>query len=200
MIDFNNFLFLAITLVIVPGPDYVIITKNTLTKGTLAGFQTLSGTAAALACHTIFAVVGLSALVMKSALLFTLLKYLGAAYLLYLGVKALVSKQSSDAQEQDAKQTNPFLQGFLTNLLNPKVAIFFLTFLPQFISVDNTSWVPFAVLGAIYIALTVAFFGLYVTFLKKIRSFMEKQRTQALINKFSGLILVVFGIKLIIEQ
>lgn len=197
MINFTNFIFLTITMVIVPGPDYIVITKNSLTKGTKAGFQTLMGTVSAMALHTLFAVVGLSALVMSSALLFSLLQYLGAAYLVYLGVRALTAKQKEGEVEAEAKQTNPFLQGFLTNLLNPKVILFYLTFLPQFISPTNTSWVPFAILGSINLALTVVFFGFYVAFLQRIRSFMERPRTQILIDKFSGFLLVSFGIQLI---
>ena len=199
MTNLSNFLFLVVVLVLVPGPDYVIITKNTMVSGAGTGFRTLLGTLTALLCHTLFAVVGLSALIMKSALLFSVLKYIGAAYLIYLGLKSLVAKKGT-AQEMKSRRGNPYMQGLLTNLLNPKVALFFLTFLPQFIQTDNQSWLPFAVLGLIYVAVTAFLYSLYVLLLKRVSAFMGKPEVQRGIDKLSGVVLVVFGIKLFLEK
>lgn len=197
MVNYSTFLFLAAMLVIMPGPDYVMITKNTLIKGKLAGFFTLVGTLSALSCHTIFAVVGLSALLVKSAMLYGAVKYLGAFYLFYLGIKALFFTSETKNEQKDQ---SVYLQGLLTNLFNPKVAIFFLTFLPQFIAPDNKSWLPFALLGMTYILVTALIFSIYILFLEQVRGFMEKPQTKLLIDKVSGIVLVVFGLKLLLEK
>ncbi len=201
MINYYGFLFLVTMLILVPGPDYVIITKNTLASGAKSGFQTVLGTVSALLCHTIFAVVGLSALIVKSAFLFNGLKYIGAIYLIYLGVKSLFAKESLVLANGEASETrNAYKQGLVTNLFNPKVAVFFLTFLPQFIAKGNTSFLPFAELGLTYVVLTLVIYCVYVQFLAKIRRFMESPRVQKAINKISGVILIAFGMKLLTEK
>ncbi|WP_439443230.1 LysE family translocator [Listeria aquatica] len=201
MINYYGFLFLVIMLILVPGPDYIIITKNTIASGGRSGFQTVLGTVSALFCHTVFAVVGLSALIVKSALLFNGLKYIGAIYLIYLGIKSVFLKESLMRANDKASETrNAYKQGLVTNLFNPKVAVFFLTFLPQFIEEGNTSFLPFAELGLTYVVLTLVIYCVYVQFLAKIRRFMESPRVQKTINKISGVILIAFGIKLITEK
>lgn len=200
MSDYLNFLFLVILLILVPGPDYILITKNTLSSKKKAGFQTIFGTCTALIIHTLFATIGLSALLVKSAVLFSIVKYLGAIYLIYLGIKSLLTKNTDTKNTKNNELANPFLQGLLTNLLNPKVAIFFLTFLPQFVAQSDTSWFYFALLGATYAVATFILFGLYVLFLDKIRGIMESDRTKKIINKVSGVVLLLFGLKLFLEK
>lgn len=200
MNNYLNFLFLTVVLVIVPGPDYILITKNTLEFGKLAGFKTIFGTCTALMCHTLFSIIGLSALLVKSALLFSVVKYIGASYLIYLGVKSLFIKQNNENHNTKATKTNFYSQGLLTNLFNPKIAVFFLTFLPQFVDTRTGSWWHFGVLGVTYIAVTFVIFGLYTLLLSRVRHFFEKKRTQTIINKSAGIILVLFGVKLMLSE
>lgn len=201
MSNYLNFVLVAAALVLVPGPDYILVTKNTLSTGKFGGFKTLAGTCCALLAHTAFAVLGLSAIIAKSAVLFSFIKILGACYLLYLGLRSLLSKP--DHAAVTSEKTDPqgtFSQGFVTNLLNPKVAVFFLTFLPQFIAPGNPSWLPFALLGSTYVALTFGIYGCYILFLEKVRHFFENQRTQYWLNKISGGILLLFGLRLFMEK
>ena len=114
-------------------------TKNTLVAGKVGGVKTVFGTCIALLIHTLVAVIGLSALIVKSALLFSIFKYVGALYLIYIGIKALLAvrnKEGIDTNDislnNEDEHTSCFRQGFLTNLLNPKVAVFFLTFYRNF--------------------------------------------------------------------
>lgn len=93
-----------------------------------------------------------------------------------------------------------FKQGFLTNLLNPKVAVFFLTFLPQFVDSSNQSFLPFVWMGLTYVVLTAIWFMIYVPLLNAIRSFMMKSKTQMAIEGVTGTVLVGFGIKLALEK
>lgn len=166
----------------------------------MAGFQTIFGTCTALIIHTFFATIGLSTLLVKSAFLFSLIKYLGAIYLVYLGIKSLFFQTIDTKRSKNNKSATPFLQGLLTNLLNPKVAIFFLTFLPQFVVKSDTSWFYFALLGTTYVVVTFILFGLYILLLNKIRGVMESDRMKKILNKVSGLVLLLFGLKIFLEK
>ena len=200
MNNYLNFLFLTFVLVIIPGPDYILITKNTLSNGKLAGFKTILGTCSALMCHTLFSIIGLSAIIVKSAMLYSIVKYVGAFYLIYLGIKSLLTKQVNDYSNHETSNKNFYSQGLVTNLFNPKIAIFFLTFLPQFVDSTNSSWIHFCLLGATYIIVTFVIFGLYTLLLNKVRHVFETPRTQTIINKSAGMILLFFGAKLIVSE
>jgi|SRR6478735_9282554 len=146
MENFYLFVITCVFLVILPGPDTAIMTKNTLTVGKQGGFKTMLGICCALSIHTLTAIVGLSAIIAKSALLFSIFKYVGAVYLIYLGVKSLWTlrnKEKAEITETVAKNKHKnkssFKQGFLTNLLNPKIAVFFLN-LPTSVC---ESWKPY---------------------------------------------------------
>lgn len=196
---------MCIFLIILPGPDTAITTKNTVTVGRTGGYKTVFGTCCALLIHTAAAVLGLSAIIMKSAMLFSILKYVGAAYLLYLGIKtlwALKFKKESVSIDQSNKfaDSSCFKQGFLTNILNPKVAVFFLTFLPQFVNTDNNTLLSFLLLGITYTVLTAVWSILYVYLINQISAFMKKPRTQLAIEGLTGTILIGFGIKLFFEK
>src|SRR4051794_38659486 len=128
MENFYLFVIMCILLIILPGPDTAIATKNTLTVGRTGGFKTMLGTCCALLIHTLAAIIGLSAIIVKSALLFSVFKYVGAVYLVYLGIKtlwALRNKKGAPTTEVTVESKyesrSCFKQGFLTNILNPKV-------------------------------------------------------------------------------
>ncbi|WP_438823844.1 LysE family translocator [Bacillus sp. JJ1566] len=198
---------MCILLIILPGPDTAIATKNTLTVGKAGGLKTAFGTCCALLIHTSAAVFGLSAIIVKSAVLFSIFKYVGAIYLIYLGVKTLWSlrkKEVAASVEMNTvskfENTTCFKQGFLTNLLNPKVAVFFLTFLPQFVDSGSNTFLPFLLMGFTYTVLTAIWFFLYVYLINQISTFMKKPKAQNMIEGITGTILIGFGIKLALEK
>jgi RhtB (resistance to homoserine/threonine) family protein len=204
--NFFLFVIMCILLILLPGPDTAIATKNTLTVGRTGGFKTIFGTCCALLIHTLAAVVGLSAIIVKSALLFSIFKYFGAAYLVYLGVKTLWALRNNNTAATEMTAENKydnkscFKQGFLTNLLNPKVAVFFLTFLPQFVDAGSQTFLPFLIMGITYTVLTAVWFLFYIYLLNQIRAFMKKPRTQTAMEGITGTILIGFGIKLALEK
>ena len=208
MVNFYAFVMLCVFLIILPGPDTAIVTKNTISVGKFGGLKSALGTCCALCIHTSAAVLGLSAIIMKSALLFSVFKYVGAVYLLYLGVKALWSLKNKDETaasvevntKKQHKSTSCFKQGFLTNMLNPKQAVFFLTFLPQFVESGSNTFFPFLILGITYIVLTAVWFLLYVSLINRISAFMKRPNTKKFIEGITGTILIVFGIKLALEK
>ena len=142
-----------------PGPDVLYIVTNSLRSGAKAGVIAGLGITAGCFVHIFAAALGVSALLAASATAFTMLKYVGAAYLLWIGIRILVAKtpqaapdlmaQAASAKARDLKAV--FLGGFLTNVLNPKVAIFFLAFVPQFIAPDtDNKALAFVLLGIIF--------------------------------------------------
>jgi threonine/homoserine/homoserine lactone efflux protein len=135
--------FMAATLALnlTPGPDMLYVIARSVGQGQKAGVVSALGIGAGCLAHTFAAAFGLSALLMSSAVAYQVVKYAGAIYLIYLGARALVSKSQLQKQSElpPAKLSNIFYQGALTNVLNPKVALFFLAFLPQFAKAGNGS-------------------------------------------------------------
>ncbi|WP_347723344.1 LysE family translocator [Lysinibacillus capsici] len=210
MVNISVFLVMCILLIILPGPDTAIATKNTLTVSRKGGLQTIIGSCCGLLIHTCAAVIGLSAIIVKSAYIFAVLKYVGAVYLCYLGIKTLWTLRTIRTQspvvddvgsiEHKYSHQSCFKQGFLTNVTNPKVAVFFLTFLPQFVDGNSGTFFPFLIMGLIYTALTMLWFIFYVYLLDRISAFMKKSSTKAVIEGLTGAILIAFGIKLAFEK
>ena len=131
------FVIAALSINLIPGPDVIYIVTNTMKGQMKSGIKASLGLGVGYLIHTLAAVFGLSALILSSAFLFTLIKYLGALYLLYLGITSLINCYRNNAKltinNKDEKQTGVFKQGVIVSVLNPKVAMFFLAFLPQFI-------------------------------------------------------------------
>lgn len=205
MVNVTLFIIACVLLIILPGPDTAIVTKNTIVAGRKGGFQTMIGSCVGLSIHTIATVAGLSAIIVQSALAFTIIKYVGAVYLCYLGIKTLIQMRAKKNQVDEevlieAKGSSYFKQGFLTNITNPKVAVFFLTFLPQFLAPGSEPFWSFLLMGIIYAVLTFLWFLFYVFLLDKIRNFMKRPATQAITEVLTGFVLIGFGIKLAFEK
>ena len=208
MENYLLFILMSIMLIILPGPDTALITKNSISKGKKAGMHTVFGTLVALLIHTLATVLGLSALIVKSAFFFSLLKYIGAIYLIYLGCKSImyILKKRPGADNENEKQRfkfenkSNFLQGFLCDILNPKVAVFFLTFLPQFSGSGSNAFFEFLALGLTYTFLTMIWSIFFVYLINYISDFMKKPSTLKTVEGITGGILILFGLKLALEH
>jgi threonine/homoserine/homoserine lactone efflux protein len=156
--DLTLFIISGLLLNIMPGPDSLLIMTRSATQGWRAGSAAALGIGAGTMVHIFAAALGLSALLATSATAFTVVKWVGAAYIVYVGIGMLRAKLRNEEPRFAAPvDTRPlpyrriFFQGFLTNVLNPKVALFFLAFVPQFISADSTSKpLAFLILGCIF--------------------------------------------------
>ena len=160
--DLTLFIISGLLLNIMPGPDSLLIMTRSATQGWRAGSAAALGIGAGTMVHILAAALGLSAVLSTSAAAFTVVKWVGAAYIVYMGIGMLRAKLRGETEvaaevEARTRAAQPlawrkiFLQGFLTNVLNPKVALFFLAFVPQFISADSASKpLAFIVLGAIF--------------------------------------------------
>jgi threonine/homoserine/homoserine lactone efflux protein len=151
--DLWLFVVSGLLLNMTPGVDTLYIVGRSAAQGRRAGAVAALGIGAGCIVHTLAAALGLSAILATSAIAFALVKWIGAAYLVYLGITLLLSKSAaaSAPTPPPASLRRVFMQGFLTNVLNPKVALFFLAFLPQFIDVNAPhKGLAFLMLGAIF--------------------------------------------------
>ena len=202
----NLYAYLAIVtvFVIVPGPSVLLTVARSISSGTRAGLMTALGIAAGDVVHTTLAVLGVSAILMASAIAFSIMKYMGAAYLVYLGVKALLQRSSAlelPKQEPSLGQ-GAFAQGFLCEALNPKSALFFLAFLPQF--VDGAVGHPqlqLAVFGVFFIVLGAIATSSYALAAARVRFFI-KQRPSLVKwqNKIVGSLYCALGVRLALQE
>jgi threonine/homoserine/homoserine lactone efflux protein len=197
-----TFAIAALLLIMLPGPDQALITRNALVGGSTGGLLTMIGGVLGLTVHASAAALGLSALLLTSASAFTALKIVGAAYLLWLAIQMLRSAArrtpAADATTAAPRRRSVYLrQGFLSNALNPKVALFFVSLLPQFLSADTGS--PRAealLLSAIFAVLYLAWFGLYVAAVDRLGRWLRRPTVKARIEQVSGLLLLSVAVKL----
>jgi threonine/homoserine/homoserine lactone efflux protein len=159
------FIIAAVVLLVTPGPAVLYIVTRSVDQGRRAGLVSVLGVHAGTLVHITAAAAGLSALLVASATAFSVVKYLGAAYLIYLGMRQLVSRVAASADVTlgiAPPLSRAFVDGFVVNVLNPKTALFFLAFLPQFVTVSRGA-VPaqIACLGLVFCALGLVTDGLY---------------------------------------
>ena len=189
-----------------PGADTMYILTRSISQGRRAGVYSVLGITSGTILHTTFAAFGLSIILAKSALAFNIIKYIGIAYLVYLGIKMIAEKSNLfDNRRQLIGNTDLFKiyrQGFFTNLLNPKVALFFLSFLPQFINTQNaTGPIPFLILGATFMTtgtiwcLVLAHSASFIT-----KTLRDNDRIGKIMQKVSGLIFIGIGVKILTEK
>lgn len=205
MNDFFTFLILSLFVVMSPGIDTALITKRTIADGRTDGYKMGLGITAGSLVHTFAAAFGLSAILMQSAAAFEVIKYAGAVYLIYLGLSSFISlkrKKNSDIETEvklDMKKS-AFKQGLLSNVLNPKVAMFFLTFLPQFVKAGENAQQQLIIMGIIYTFLSIFWFFLYVYFINYMREWLMSPKVQRVMDKATGVVLIGFGLKLALDK
>ena len=206
MPDTNLLLFVtaSLALIVVPGPDMIYVLTRGVSQGRTAGLISATGVCCGILVHTSFAAVGLSAILAQSALAFSVVKYAGAAYLLYLGVRTVLDREGFAAPERArrARLSIVFRQGILSNVLNPKVALFFLAFLPQF--VDPAAWAAGLQMLGFGIAFTLM--GLAVLSVVALTSGVLGERLRSnpsfagILRWLTGSVLVALGLRLAVPE
>ncbi|MBA3475712.1 MAG: LysE family translocator [Actinobacteria bacterium] len=192
------FLGIAILVIVTPGQDTALTIRNTLLGSRHAGVATAAGVAAGQACWTAAASIGLAALLVASEPVFVALRLAGAAYLVYLGLQALWHAIRPTARPSDRPAGTPlaprraFRQGLLSNLGNPKMAIFFTSLLPQF----GSSFGSLLVLGLLFCSLTLAWLSAYSFAVARAGDLLRWPRIRRPIEALTGTLLVAFGIRL----
>jgi threonine/homoserine/homoserine lactone efflux protein len=161
---FTVFLVAALTLLVIPGPAVLYIVARSVDQGRRAGLVSVLGIGLGSMVHVTAAALGLSSLLVRSATAYSVVKYLGAAYLIYLGVRRITNRENGfdEAERSPRGLRRVFSQGIWVNVLNPKTALFFFAFLPQFVSVDRGSVAAqILLLGTIFVAMGIISDGLY---------------------------------------
>ena len=202
IIHFETFLIAGILLNLTPGNDTIFILTKSIAQGRKAGIMSVLGIATGSLIHTTLAAFGLSIIIAKSVLAFTIVKYAGAAYLLYLGYKMITDKSKLDGsisfENNIINSLKIYRDAVLTNVLNPKVALFFIAFLPQFIDPGyRNSMVPFLLLGLTFTVTGTIWCLILVSFSSSLFSKLRtNQKFSFWLNKICGAVLIGLGIKI----
>ncbi|MCA8427687.1 LysE family translocator [Burkholderia seminalis] len=201
------FIATSLLVIVTPGQDMVLVMSRTLSGGTRAGLVTAAGVSVGLLVHTMLATLGLGALLQASEWLFAALKVIGALYLLYLGITLLrssgeLSLASSSGGGAQVSRLRTFAQGALSNVSNPKVALFYLAFLPQFVPAGTAHPMrSLFVLGATFAGLTFLVKGPVALFAGLLSASIRRNpRILTRLHRVSGVVLLGLGVKLALER
>ncbi len=215
-----SFLAVITILTLAPGADTMLVLRNVLTYGRRAGIITAAGICSGLFVHATLSALGLSLILLRSSLAFTVVKIAGACYLILLGFWSLwqvlrqwhrplsesnllvsASAMTLPPAEQPIRyHRSVYLQGLLTNVLNPKVAIFYLAFLPQFISRTDPVLLKSLLLAGIHLSLGMLWLSLVSLLVGALRSWITRTSIRHALESLVGLVLVGFGLRLAFEQ
>ena len=201
MNDILAFSLISLLLVISPGPNGVLILKTASSQGTRASVLNIFGLTTATFFHGALSIFGFSALLMQSAELFFIIKILGAGYLFYIGVKAIISSYKRTSSDTDTnKKINAkkngvgyFNEGFITQILNPKVSMFYLAAFPQFISPDNFSYFNAFSLVSIHASIIFMWFVGVTLAIDKIKSSAKNTKMGNWVQRLSGTAMIYFS-------
>ncbi|WP_207842013.1 LysE family translocator [Williamsia soli] len=190
---------IALLAYVTPGPDWFVVMRHAV-RSRRSGWVAAIGVQCGLLVHMTAAAVGVAAILLASATAFTVLKLVGAAYLVYLGVRALLNSRSSsggsvtEAQEPaDLRLFSVWRQSFIANVLNPKAALFFVAVLPQFVSTGGAVTLQILGLGVIDVALGVVWWAVFVFGVHRLRTLMGGRRARVLTDRISGTALIGLG-------
>lgn len=198
------FLFAATALILSPGQDTLYVITRGISQGKVAGIISALGVSLGIIFHTLFAALGLSVVLQSSALAFSVVKYVGAAYLIYLGTRTLLNRKALVLQT-DRRQISSIVllsQGFISNLFNPKVALFFLAFLPQFVTPNAGSpALQMTFLGLVYTLLGAIWLSCVGYFAGSMGHWVGRNTTAlGLLRWLTGSVLVGLGVRLALPE
>jgi threonine/homoserine/homoserine lactone efflux protein len=189
-------------LTISPGADMALVAKITLERGRRAALLATLGICSGLFVHATASALGLSVILATSAEAFTIVKLIGAAYLAYLGVQTLRSSFRHDVTgpRSPRRGANPFLQGVFSNVLNPKVAVFYLTFLPQFMSPGDNVLVRSLAFAVAHAVMGIAWLSAYAYVLTRISAVLGGAGVRRWLERVTGGVLIALGARLALER
>jgi threonine/homoserine/homoserine lactone efflux protein len=200
----GTFIVVVLLLFLIPGPAVFLTISQTIKGGKKNGIVTGLGIAVGDLLHTCASVLGLSAILMTSALAFEIVKYLGAAYLIYLGISALIekSKKVEKPIRKNVKTSGSFHQALLIELLNPKTSLFFLAFLPQFVQSNSTPvTIQLLLLGLTFVLMSIIYTTILVFLTSTLGNKLIIKSTQSTkwLEKVVGIVYISLGLKLALQ-
>ena len=187
-----------------PGADTMLVVRSALVRGRRAGLLTVLGVGSGLFIHATLSALGLSVVLVRSARAFEIVKLAGALYLVFLGVQAIRGAARGapigEPPAGPAGAHRAYVEGLLTNVLNPKVAIFYLAFLPQFIGPSDPVLARSILLASIHFAEGLVWLSLVTLFVARLRTVLAQPRVRRALESFSRLVFIAFGVKLAISR
>jgi threonine/homoserine/homoserine lactone efflux protein len=208
IVHFGAFVGISLVVIIAPGPDTVLVTKNAIVHGRGAALGTCLGVNAGLLIWTVAAALGVAAVVRESAVAFTALKLVGAIYLIWLGLQALLAARRRSAHAPDGggdrgrrvSALTGFRQGLLSDLSNPKIAVFFTGLLSQFVAPRESVLLPFLLLGGVFVVMTLVWLSCYALFAAKMLGLLTNPSLKATLDRITGVVLIGLGVRLALER
>jgi threonine/homoserine/homoserine lactone efflux protein len=197
------FLVGSVLVTMIPGADMALVTRQVLIGGPGLAQKTIFGNLTGVLVHGIALAAGLSALLVASATAYTAVKLAGAAYLVYLGVQALRASRRPPAEAPPAAIVAPrraYLQGLISTVLNPKPALFFLTFVPQFVDRDAAVLPQTLSLAAIHVLVGLIWLSAYARLVHGARGLLTAPRVKAWLERTTGAVLIAFGLRVAVER
>ena len=198
LLSLATFTLTASLIVLLPGPDTLVVLRNLVRGGRGSAIRTVLGVLTGLLCWVVTAALGLSAVLRASEDAYLALRIAGAAYLVWLGISTLRTREQA-APEQPAGRgplSKGFPAGLATNLLNPKVGVFFVTFLPGFVPAGYSIGLVSLALGGLYLLLTGLYFAVLIAAAAQVRGWLATRHIRRRLDRATGLVLVGFGLKL----
>ena len=199
-----TFSLAAALIVLLPGPDTLVVVRSILRGGRARGITTAAGNLAGLTVWVAAAALGLSALLRASHVGYEVLRIVGAAYLIWLGVQSIrlrrAHREADAAEGRSGLLGTGFFAGLVTNLLNPKVGVFFVTFLPGFVPSGYSVGATSLLFGAIFILETAIYWVLLLGLAARVTRWMNEPRTRRRLDMVTGGILIAFGLRLAVES
>jgi threonine/homoserine/homoserine lactone efflux protein len=195
------FLLASILVTVIPGADMALLTRQVLAGGTRLAHRTIAGNLTGILVHGVALAAGLSALLVASATAYTVVKLAGAAYLVWLGIQTIRSaRRPVDFGAVEAAPRHAFLQGLISTVLNPKPALFFLTFLPQFVDRDRPVLPQTLTLAAIHVVVGLVWLTLYAHLVDRARTALTAPRVKAWLERSTGTVLIALGVRVAVER
>ena len=206
MLDSRVLAFTGIVAIVTltPGADTMLVVRSAIVRGRRAGLLTVLGVCSGLFVHATLSALGLSVVLVRSARTFEAVKLAGAVYLAFLGLQAL--RSAVRGVPLDERPSHPagvhraFAEGLLTNVLNPKVAIFYLAFLPQFVGPRDPVLAKSILLASIHFVEGMIWLSFVTVFVSRLRSVLAQPRVQRALEGVSGLVFIAFGVKLAMSE
>lgn len=208
--NLSIFIGMTFLVLVIPGPDFVLVTRNATRGARFGGYLTAAGICASLTIFALLAAVGVADVIARSSAVMLVFRIGGGIYLMTLAVQILIGMRSSrDRQEENgdsheetlvkvSRLGSPTMQGFFNNILNPKAMVFFLAFLPQFIDKEHPVFGQTLLLGMIVVACAAIWWGCYVTAVGYLGRIMQRPRVRAGIDTCACVALSIFGLLIVI--
>ncbi len=194
------FLLGSVVITVVPGADMALVTRQVVTRGRAAAQVTVFGNVTGICVHAGALAVGLSALLVASATAYTVVKLLGAAYLVFLGVQSLRQARRPVVEAVRPRRGSPNLAGLVSTVLNPKPALFFLSYLPQFVDRRHAVFPQVLLLGGIHVIVGLVWLTVFASLVHRLTAVITRPRVKAAMERVSGAVLVALGLRVALER